>query len=101
MVERQLPKLKTRVRFPSSAPRTKAQVRSHALRNWGFVTSGVSTACGGTAGNVVRVSIVRVFATSKPIFAWTLRQNGSPWAVGFEVLDGTLVVSRGCWEQVT
>ena len=40
MVEHQLPKLNTRVRFPSSAPPPKAQVRGMILRRWAFVVSG-------------------------------------------------------------
>ena len=37
MVEHQLPKLNTRVRFPSSAPWTKAQLSRCPHRSWAFV----------------------------------------------------------------
>jgi hypothetical protein len=35
-----VPKLNTRIRFPSSAPPQKAQVRDRILRRWAFVVSG-------------------------------------------------------------
>ncbi len=39
MVEHQLPKLNTRVRFPSSALRAKPQVTQCLLWTWGFTMS--------------------------------------------------------------
>jgi hypothetical protein len=39
-VVRLIPKLRTRVRFPSSARFTKAQVRERLLRTWAFVVPG-------------------------------------------------------------
>src|SRR6476620_11947900 len=40
MVEHQLPKLNTRVRFPSSAPPPKTQVRGMNLKCWAVVVLG-------------------------------------------------------------
>ena len=44
MVEHQLPKLRTRVRFPSSAPSTKAQVTGCPTRTWAFVVQRAAEA---------------------------------------------------------
>src|SRR4029453_19000195 len=56
MVEHQLPKLNTRVRFPSSAPPPKAQLRGVILRAWAVVAPG----------RVKQEGVARAFASAGP-----------------------------------